>query len=42
MSANLVEKGFALFSIGASVLFIASMYFKKPKNEKYNAFKVRQ
>jgi hypothetical protein len=42
MSANLVEKGFAMFAIGASILFIGSMYFKGPKVEKHNAFKVRQ
>lgn len=42
MSANLVEKGFIMFAIGASVLFVGGMYFRGPKVEKHNAFKVRQ
>lgn len=28
---NLVEKGFALFAIGASVLFMGKAYFGGPK-----------
>lgn len=31
MSANLVEKGFAMFAIGASILFVGGMYFRGPK-----------
>lgn len=42
MSMNLVEKGFAVFCIGASVLFMAKSYFSGPKVEKHNAYKVRQ
>ena len=42
MSMNLVEKGFAVFCIGASVLFMARSYFSGPKVEKHNAYKVRQ
>jgi hypothetical protein len=39
---NLMEKGFALGSIGLSVLFMGAMYFKKPSVDKKDAFKVRQ
>ena len=42
MSFNLVEKGFTILAIGASVLFMAKSYFGGPKVEKHNAYKVRQ
>jgi len=42
MSANIVEKLFAVGAIGISVFFMGAMYFKGPKVEKKSAFKVRQ
>lgn len=42
MTMNMVEKGFALLTIGGSVLLIAKTTLSGPKVEKHNAFKVRQ
>jgi len=42
MSISLFEKMFVAGSIGASILYMGAMYFKSPKSEKHDAFKVRQ
>jgi hypothetical protein len=42
MSVNLFEKIFLAGSIGVSILFMGAMYFKSPKGEKHDSFKVRQ
>lgn len=42
MSANLFEKAVCLGLIGSSVLFVGGMYFKGPKVDKHDSFKVRQ
>ena len=42
MSANIFEKVVSLGLIGTSIVFIGAMYFKGPKVDKHDAFKVRQ
>ena len=42
MSMNLFEKIFLVGTLGVSTLFAGSMYFKKPKVQKNDAFKIRQ
>ena len=42
MSVNILEKMFMVGTLGASALFIGSMYFRSNAGEKKDAFKVRQ